>query len=347
MSVVVQCEQLSKRYGEQSALEGVNLQVEEGVCFGLLGPNGAGKTTLIRLMLGLARPTAGALQVMGLNPEQHTRQLSSVMSASVEEPRFYGHLSGRHNLRLWAGVLGGEAPARVDGLLERVGLAGRERDRVDDYSLGMRGRLALARCLLADPALLILDEPTNGLDPSGIQGLRELIRALVREEGRTVILSSHLLDEVRRTCDQVCFLHEGRVRESGSLARLLANRVQTRSPTPELAASVLRAAGLRVRADEEDWLSLEGVPADQEGCLQVSRLLQAGGVELSGLGVRGGGLEQLYQQVENESALPLSEESSLPTLQPGRKGRKFSRSRLSPRASERPSEAGSKQESRS
>src|SRR5205807_10611321 len=194
-----------------------------GSAFGYLGPNGAGKTTLIRMLLGLTSATTGSMKLLGLPvPEKRTEALARV-GAIVEEPRFHGHLTGRENLRIVAAARGPEAFARIDGALARVGLTHRADDRVGRYSLGMKQRLGIARCLLADPELLILDEPMNGLDPAGIQDFRGFVRSFVAE-GRTVVLSSHLLDEVEKTCDQIAIVDRGRVVLQGSLDEVRADR---------------------------------------------------------------------------------------------------------------------------
>ncbi|MCL2769161.1 MAG: ATP-binding cassette domain-containing protein [Solirubrobacterales bacterium] len=189
---------LTKRFGERVAVDGVELRVPRGSAFGFLGPNGAGKTTLIRMLLGLTHASAGTMSLLGHPVPARRAEALSRVGAIVEEPRFHPHLSGRENLRIIAAARGAEAHARIGPALERVGLAERAGDRVKKYSLGMRQRLGVARCLLADPLLLILDEPTNGLDPGGIQEFRDMVRAMVEREGRTVFLSSHLLDEVEK-----------------------------------------------------------------------------------------------------------------------------------------------------
>src|SRR5215469_5322041 len=217
--MVVETRGLTKRFGDRTAVDSVDLQVPRGVAFGYLGPNGAGKTTLIRMLLGLTSASAGEMALVGLPlPRDRARALARV-GAIVEEPRFHGHLTGRENLEIVAAVRGGDAYRRIDGSIERVGLTARARDRVKTYSLGMRQRLGIARCLLADPQLLILDEPMNGLDPAGMLEFRGLIRELV-DEGRTVFLSSHLLDEVEKTCDHVAIVDRGRVVVQGSIAEL-------------------------------------------------------------------------------------------------------------------------------
>src|SRR3954471_17851932 len=219
---VVETNGLTKRFGSRTVVNGVDLRVPRGVAFGYLGPNGAGKTTLIRMLLGLTRTTGGTMSLRGLPvPERRAEALARV-GAIVEEPRFHGHLNGRENLAVVAAARGRDAFARIEPAIERVGLAHRAADRVKTYSLGMRQRLGIARCLLADPQLLILEEPMNGLDPAGILEMRHLIRAFV-DEGRTVFLSSHLLDEVEKTCDHIAIVDRGRVILQGSVAEIASS----------------------------------------------------------------------------------------------------------------------------
>jgi ABC-2 type transport system ATP-binding protein len=206
-------------FGQRRALDGVDLLVPRGVAFGFLGPNGAGKTTIIRLLLGLARPTSGSMSILGSPVPERRREALARVGAIIDEPRFHSHLTGRENLCVNAAARGVGARERIEPALERVGLGSRGDDRVATYSLGMRQRLGIARCLLADPELLILDEPMNGLDPAGIQEFRGLIASLV-QEGRTVFLSSHLLDEVERTCEHAAIVDRGRVVTQGPIAGL-------------------------------------------------------------------------------------------------------------------------------
>jgi ABC-2 type transport system ATP-binding protein len=231
---------LTKEFGERRALDGVDLEVPCGVAFGFLGPNGAGKTTIIRLLLGLAWPTSGSMSVLGhAIPEDRAEALARV-GAIVEEPKFYPFLTGSENLEVNAAARGGIAATRITGALQRVGLRARADERVSSYSLGMRQRLGIARCLLADPELLFLDEPMNGLDPAGMLEVRALIRELV-DEGRTVFLSSHLLDEVQRTCDFAAIVDRGKVVTQGSLELLTAGmrRVAIGTDDPGRAAALL------------------------------------------------------------------------------------------------------------
>jgi ABC-2 type transport system ATP-binding protein len=218
--LIIETSGLTKRFGQRAAIDAVDLQVPRGCAFGFLGPNGAGKTTMIRMLLGLTRATAGSMRILGHPvPAERGTALRRV-GAIVEEPRFHPYLSGRENLGIVAAARGADAYARIAPALARVGLAERADEKVKRYSLGMRQRLGVARCLLADPLLLILDEPTNGLDPAGIQEFRLMIRSMVEHEGRTVFLSSHLLDEVEKICDAAAIVDRGKVVTQGPIAEL-------------------------------------------------------------------------------------------------------------------------------
>ncbi|MGO8877183.1 MAG: ABC transporter ATP-binding protein [Acidimicrobiales bacterium] len=217
----VETHALTKRFGPNVAVNDVELRVPRGCAFGYLGPNGAGKTTLIRLLLGLTEVDSGTMSLLGYEvPKDRDIALARV-GAIVDEPRFHSHLTGRQNLEILSASREPESRPRIAPALERVGLSQRADDRVAEYSMGMRQRLGVAACLLGDPQLLMLDEPMNGLDPAGMQDMREMIKSLV-EEGRTVVLSSHLLDEVQRTCDAVAIVDKGRVIRQGSISELLA-----------------------------------------------------------------------------------------------------------------------------
>jgi ABC-2 type transport system ATP-binding protein len=217
--LVVETHSLSKHFGDRTVVDSVDLRVPRGVAFGYLGPNGAGKTTLIRVLLGLTQASSGTMSLLGVPVPQARAEALARVGAIVEEPRFHPHLSGRENLTILAAVRANGASARIDDALDRVGLSARAGDRVKTYSLGMRQRLGIARCLLADPQLLILDEPMNGLDPAGIQDFRGFVRSFVADGG-TIVLSSHLLDEVEKTCDHVAIVDQGRIVVQGSIAEL-------------------------------------------------------------------------------------------------------------------------------
>jgi ABC-2 type transport system ATP-binding protein len=212
---------LTKRFGARTAVDSVELAVPAGSCFGFLGPNGAGKTTMIRLLLGLARPTAGRVLLGGVDVQHEPTRALARVGAIVEEPRFHAHLTGVENLRVHAPLIGADAVSRIPYVLDLVGLGERGDDKVKGYSMGMRQRLGVARAMLGDPELLVLDEPTNGLDAAGMADFRVFIRRLVEEEGRTVFLSSHLLDEMEKLCDAVAIVEEGRVVRQSSMTALL------------------------------------------------------------------------------------------------------------------------------
>jgi ABC-2 type transport system ATP-binding protein len=255
---VVETEGLTKRFGDRVAVDRVDLRIPAGSAFGYLGPNGAGKTTLIRMLLGLTSATSGSMRLLGLAMPENRAEALARVGAIVEEPRSHPFLTGRENLEIVAAAREREAHDRIDGALARVGLTDRADDRVKTYSLGMRQRLGVARALLGDPELLILDEPMNGLDPAGMEDMRLMIRGLVAE-GRTVVISSHLLDEVEKTCDAIAIVDRGRVVLQGSIDELTgdADTVLISTADDLRARALLDGAvvesiegGLRVRTGE-------------------------------------------------------------------------------------------------
>jgi ABC-2 type transport system ATP-binding protein len=214
----LQARGLVKRYGPLTAVGGVDITVRAGDVYGYLGPNGAGKTTSLRMMLGLIRPDEGEVRVFGRDPLQTVRALDGV-AGFVEAPTFYPYLSGRRNLELLAAYDGYGAASRIDAALDAVELSGRGGDRVGGYSHGMRQRLGIAAALLRDPKLLLLDEPTTGLDPGGMRDMRLLIKRLAGQ-GITIVLSSHLLTEVEDVCNRVAIIRLGKIVYEGQLADL-------------------------------------------------------------------------------------------------------------------------------
>ena len=240
------------RRGTRVAVAGLDLHVEPGGVHGFLGPNGSGKTTTIRMLLGLARATAGTMRLLGEPVPDRLPHVVDRVGAVVESPKFSPNLSGRQNLLLLSRSIGAPDTA-VDAAVETVGLAGREGDRYKAYSLGMKQRLAIAATLLKQPTLLILDEPTNGLDPAGIREVRETIRAL-GESGTTVLLSSHILAEVQQVCSSVTIIGQGRVLASGPVEGLLgaADRFRVRATDLAVAAALLRTAGIPVTTGGAD-----------------------------------------------------------------------------------------------
>jgi ABC-2 type transport system ATP-binding protein len=252
---IVVTKDLTKRYGERIAVDAVNLTVRRGEIYGFLGPNGAGKTTTLRMLLGLVRPTSGEASVLGCPPgsPDGLRRIGAL----VEGPGFYPYLSGRENLRVLARYASLDDVA-VAAALEQVDLSDRADDRYRSYSLGMKQRLGVAAALLGDPALLILDEPTNGLDPAGMADMRDLIRSLAGR-GQTVMLSSHLLGEVEQICDRVGVISDGRLLVESSVADLrghtsLAVRAE---PLAKAAAVAERLVGPRQVSTVDGALRLD------------------------------------------------------------------------------------------
>jgi ABC-2 type transport system ATP-binding protein len=293
---------LTKRFGANAAVNGVELLVPRGSAFGYLGPNGAGKTTLIRTLLGLTRADGGTMSLLGIGvPAERSRALARV-GAIVDEPRFHPHLTGRDNLRLLAAARGGDARQRIAPSLERVGLAERADDKVASYSMGMRQRLGVASCLLGDPELLILDEPMNGLDPAGMHEMRTMITSLA-DEGRTVVLSSHLLDEVERTCDAVAIVDRGRVIRQGPIDELTrgagAGTVQVDCADPARAARVIDEAGIAAGASLTDAGLTIALPAgaSRELVADINRRLVGAGISVYGLQETRASLEDWFLSV--------------------------------------------------
>jgi ABC-2 type transport system ATP-binding protein len=238
---VIETSGLTKRFGSRTAVSDLNLTVPAGCAFGFLGHNGAGKTTVIRMLVSLTQPSAGSIRIGGQSLASHRRQVLARVGAIIEEPRFYPHLTGRENLQVIAAARGPQAWPMIEPALTRAGLSDRGDDRVGTYSQGMRQRLGIARCLLADPKLVILDEPMNGLDPGGILELRALIADLVAE-GRTVFVSSHLLDEIEKTCHAAAVIDRGRLIAQGPISELIGDthtRYELTCDNPRAALNIL------------------------------------------------------------------------------------------------------------
>ncbi len=300
LSTAVETTGLTKRFGSRAAIDSVDLQVPRGSAFGFLGPNGAGKTTMIRMLLGLTHASSGSMSVLGRPvPAERSKALARV-GAIVEEPRFHPQLTGRENLRIVAAVRGPETYERIAGALRRVGLSERADEKVKKYSLGMRQRLGVARCLLADPLLLILDEPTNGLDPGGIQEFREMIRAMVEQEGRTVFISSHLLDEVEKICDHAAIVDRGKILMQGAIDDLAEGSARHELivgvDDPVRALGVLEASDsvLQAQRSDEGLRVVLGEVPDMSGAESAAAINAA----LVGAGLAVSRLEPVRQSLE-------------------------------------------------
>jgi ABC-2 type transport system ATP-binding protein len=274
---MIKTEALVKRYGRLTAVDGVDLEVREGDRYGFLGPNGSGKTTTVRMLLGLVLPTSGRMELLG---SSKVRSVLAEVGAMVEGPAAYPHLSGRTNLRLSDATGPGGSrrtrKQRVDETLERVGLGGIDSRPAKAYSLGMRQRLGLATALLQQPRLLVLDEPTNGLDPQGIHEFRELLLEL-NQQGTTVFLSSHLLAEVEALCTRVGVLDRGRLVAQDSLAALTAPTGRVEVHTPDLAGAYAAVGPTIEVVDGERLLVRHPDPAS------LNALLVGAGVRVAAL----------------------------------------------------------------
>ena len=293
MSTAIHMEGLTKEFGRLRAVDGLTVDVQTGGVVGLLGPNGAGKSTTIRMLLGLIRPTAGSATVLGKSIERPAAYIEEV-GALIESPAFYPKLSGETNLRTLA-ALDGQSKNRIDEVLEIVGLRDRRGDRVAEYSSGMKQRLGIAAALLRDPSILILDEPTNGLDPAGIVDMRELLRDL-GSSGKTVFVSSHLLAEVQAMVDQVIIISNGRLVFDGALTGLLAEAAHEVVVAPEEAqdltelAEALSRAGYAATIDD----GVVRVAGAAEAPARLNRLAFDHGIALRELRVHDEDLEDIF-----------------------------------------------------
>jgi ABC-2 type transport system ATP-binding protein len=284
---------LVKRYGSLTAVDRVDLTVEQGDVYGYLGPNGAGKTTSLRMMLGLIRPDEGTVRLFGEDPQMTVQALDGV-AGFVEAPAFYPYLTGRRNLELLAAYDGGDAPDRIAPALSSFALDHRADDKTGGYSHGMRQRLGIAAALLRDPKLLLLDEPATGLDPAGLRDMRLLIRRLA-DEGITVLLSSHLLAEVEEVCNRVAIVRGGRIVYEGTIAALARGagtlyRLQT---TDDDSAQRICASqpGIGPTSIEHGKLVFA---ADEASVAELSRALIDGGVLIHELAPQTVTLEDLF-----------------------------------------------------
>ena len=289
---------LQKRYGTRPALTGLDLAVPTGVVYGFLGPNGAGKTTTMRLLTGLIHPDAGTIEVLGRPFGRADRRHLFDVGALIEAPSFYPYLSARENLRSLAATGAVTPRARIEELLELVGLRERASDKVQDYSLGMKQRLGIAAALLSDPRLLLLDEPSNGLDPAGIVAMRETLKQLA-SSGKTVFVSSHILGEVQQLADVLGIIAAGRLVREGPIEELLRGEglVRVRVAPAEVAAATGILAGLAPgtapsKADD-GWLALRIEP---DRAAEVNRALATAGIYASGLET-GSDLESLFLEL--------------------------------------------------
>ncbi|MFB9757401.1 ABC transporter ATP-binding protein [Ectobacillus funiculus] len=243
MTTVLSVKGLKKVIGKKTLVENISFEVQQGEVFGFLGPNGAGKTTTIRMLVGLIKPTEGKIAIAGYDIRKEFRNAMRQVGSIVENPELYTYLTGWENLKQFARMLGDVTDERIHEIVRMVHLDKRIHDRVKTYSLGMKQRLGIAQALLGKPKLLILDEPTNGLDPAGIRELREFVHHLVQEEHMSVFISSHLLSEVQMMCDRVAIINHGKmitVATIEDLVKKAADRVEWIVTPVEKAEGILR-----------------------------------------------------------------------------------------------------------
>jgi len=306
MNNVVETTNLTKNYGNRCVVDDLDLRVCEGDVYGFLGPNGAGKSTTIRMLTGLVRPSSGNIQVMGRDmPAQRSCILREV-GALVESPAFYKYLSARDNLTIFSKLSGEYDSDHITRVLDIVGLLSRANDKVKTFSHGMRQRLGIAQALLPSPKLVILDEPTNGLDPQGMKDVRELIKRLAHEEKVTVFLSSHLLNEVEQVCTRVGIINRGKLVAEGDVAELLRTEVED----VEIKVGGLKKT--REVLDKLQWVKIQGesITSGDYGTISVrvppeqipymTRALAAGGVDIYSLYPKLTSLEDLFFELLEE-----------------------------------------------
>lgn len=301
-TAIIETHHLSKKYGSVLRVSDLSLRVPEGCIYGFLGPNGAGKSTTLKMILGLVRPTGGDISVFGLPMSSRRRlRILKQVGSLIESPSYYGHLTGEENLRIVQTMRG--VPARhIQEVLEIVRLADQKNKHVAHYSLGMKQRLGLAAALLGYPKLLILDEPTNGLDPAGIQEMRELIKALPARFGMTVLVSSHLLSEIDQMADHVGIIREGELVFQDSLAALHSrskHHLALRTNDNARAQALLQERHLHVSDEGDGYLTLPLLSDDTT--MALVQLMNAQGVGVLRLEERQKSLEDIFLELTGKA----------------------------------------------
>lgn len=300
--MIVQAQRLRKAYGPVQAVDGLTLEIQKGEIYGLLGPNGSGKTTTILILLGLTEPSGGEVRVAGFNPTREALKVKRIVGYLPENVGFYEDLTARENLRYIArlnGIPDSDSKARIQEVLEQVGLSDVADRPVGTYSRGMRQRLGIADVLIKRPKLAILDEPTTGIDPEGASQMLDMIVEMRREQGLTILLSSHLLHQVQRVCDRVGIMHQGKLVAEGTVDELGAKssgegvelEVQVRGAGPELLAALEALEGVREVTSEEGRLRIS---CDRDVRGQIARTILEHGAELQELRRRVFTLEEIY-----------------------------------------------------
>ncbi|HSI77565.1 MAG TPA: ABC transporter ATP-binding protein [Lunatimonas sp.] len=312
MQAVIQLDNLTKHYGEFKAVDGLSLQIQKGEVFGLLGPNGAGKSTTILMMLGLTEPSSGSVQVCGLNATTNPKAVKEKVGYLPEDVGFYDDLSGWENLMFTARlnrIAEEEARNRIEDLLKKTSLEKASHQKVRTYSRGMRQRLGLADVLVKNPEVIILDEPTLGIDPKGVKELLDLIVELSREKGLTVLLSSHHLHQVQQICARVGLFVQGRLLASGSVEELAAEliskhpvQIEARITQPQSTAN-LEAELLQIEGVDDVKILSKGllyIGSSKDTSAEVARVIVEAGASLHHLSKKTYGLDDIYQRYFEE-----------------------------------------------
>lgn len=295
-------ENVSKRFGRHLAVNQLSLEIQPGVMAGFLGPNGAGKSTTLYMIPRLVRPSSGHIRIFGTDIWQDYKTAIRPVGLSVESPAFYDYLTGRKNLELAARLRENVSSRDIDEILERVGLAARQHDRVRIYSTGMRQRLGIGRAMLGRPRLLILDEPTNGLDPEGTQEVLSFLREQVRSDGLTIFISSHLMSEIEEFCDTVCVINHGQLVASGNVRELLKPhervvRVTFQGPLPNQDFSRRHKQIRHVEPISSDTLEIT-LASDDSAWL--NHCLQAEGCRVSALIPKQKNLKEFFLSITGD-----------------------------------------------
>ncbi|PTX55315.1 ABC-2 type transport system ATP-binding protein [Melghirimyces profundicolus] len=295
---VLRVEGLSKRIGKRMIVRDLDFEVKQGEIYGFLGPNGAGKTTTIRMLVGLIQPTEGTIRIAGHDLEREPLKALQHVGCIVENPELYPYLTGRENLELFARMTGDVSPKRIDEVVRLVELGHRIDDKVKTYSLGMKQRLGIAQALLGRPRLLILDEPTNGLDPAGIREMRHFIHGLARDEGISVFISSHILHEVQMLCDRVAIISKGRIIRTGAVSRLLEGDppVEWEFSPLEQGVDLLRSLSYITALERlSEGRVLTRIPEDRIG--EANQILAEAGIRVNTIRRKTPTLEDIFLQM--------------------------------------------------
>jgi ABC-2 type transport system ATP-binding protein len=292
---------LTKTIGKRKIIKDISFELKSGEVFGFLGPNGAGKTTTIRMLVGLIKPTSGSIKICGHDVKKDFSKAMERLGCIVENPELYPYLTGWENLQFFARMLKGVDDKRIKDIVELVGLKDRIHDKVKTYSLGMRQRLGIAQALLSKPKVLILDEPTNGLDPSGIREMRQFIRFLAKEEGLSVLVSSHLLSEIQLLCDRVSIILSGKIIHTESVQSLLTaqEKIIWRFSPMDVGVELLKTVSPSVKIDGDTVIT----PFLEEEAGNWSKMLFAANVNIIEMNRQIPSLEQLFLELTGGNSI--------------------------------------------